>query len=97
MEAKRVGQSEIIKGQIFELIELLNDERKEGFYQKVLRKDKVTFDQNFVMILNRQIDHTNIMGYERNLIPQDSLQSIVNAYNTEQKKGLGFVQIMECF
>lgn len=97
IEAKRENQGQQIKVFIFELIDLMNADNDEKAYQKLFKKERVLFSQNTVTELNTKIDPNEIMGFMRNKIPEDSLQGIINQYDTQGTTGIGFVQIVECF
>ncbi|MEP7168642.1 MAG: hypothetical protein ABI855_04675, partial [Bacteroidota bacterium] len=97
VEEKRTGREDEIKSFIFDLTDLMNKKRKKNFYEKLIKKDTVIFDQQTVMNLNKEINIENIMSFTQNSIPKDSLQNIINKYDTKGKSGVGFVQIIECF
>ena len=97
IEQKRVDEGSQIKVFIFGLIEWMNTNKKEKGYTKWLKKDTVLFDEQTVNNLNAKIKPENIMGFMKNAIPKDSLQNIINQYETKEKTGVGLVQIVECF
>ena len=96
-EAKRMGQESQIKGVVFEIISIMNTKKPEKKYTSLLKKETVIFDQESVNALNKKINTDGIVEpFAKNIIPYDSLQIMVNRYNTEGKTGIGFVQIIEC-
>lgn len=96
-EAKRMGQESQIKGVVFEIISIMNTKKPEKKYTSLLKKESVIFDQESVNALNKKINTDGIVEpFAKNIIPYDSLQIMVNRYNTEGKTGIGFVQIIEC-
>lgn len=98
VEPKRIGQDAQMKGFIFELIQLNNDNHQEKDFASYLRKDTVVFTQETVNALNTKIKPESILdAFMKHSISKDSLQSIVNQYDTQGKTGIGFVEIIECF
>lgn len=98
IEDKEIGNEHTF---IFGVIQFMNDNRKEKLFEKILKKDTVIFDQNTVNDLNSKIPKYTIIASGKDIlghsITKDSLQNIVNRYNTNGKTGIGFVQIVECF
>jgi hypothetical protein len=97
---------------IFSIIQIMNEHRPVGYYAEMLRKDTVIFDQTTVNTLNSKFQATSskaplldmsgninngILNEAQSSISIDSLQNIVNKYNTNGKSGIGFVQVVECF
>lgn len=101
IEAKRIGKDEKIKSFIIEVVQLMNAKRDEKVFAGYMKKDTVIFTQNIVNTLNSAIKKENIIGSEielaRHKIPKDSIQSMINRYDTKGMSGIGFVEIMECF
>ncbi len=97
VEPKRMGQDAQIKGLIFEIIQLLNDKKTEKYYNNFFKKDTVIMNEEIVNALNFKIKAENILDFMKHSIPKDSLQTIINQYDTKGKTGIGFVQIIECF
>lgn len=101
IEAKRIGKDEKMKSFIFEVIQLMNVKRDERVFAGYMKKDTVIFSQNIVNVLNQQKNKESIIGSEidvtRHKIPKDSLQGMLNKYDTKGMSGIGFVEIMECF
>jgi hypothetical protein len=101
IEAKRIGKDEKIKLFVNEVIELMNSKRDEKVFAGYLKKDTVVFSQSVVNTLNSAIKKENIIGSDielvRHKIPKDSLQAMINRYDTKTLAGIGFVEIMECF
>lgn len=102
IEPKRSWQDSQIRSFIFEEIQWLNERRSAEKYASWLIRDTVIFAQDAVNALNAKIIADHIIGkdldaFQRHSIPKDSLQGIVNAYDTNGKSGIGFVQIVECF
>ena len=96
VEQKRMEQGEKMKGFAFELIEWMNTNKPEYKYANWLKKDTVIFDQQSVTNLNTKIEPKKIMSYIKTSIPKDSLQNMINQYDTKGKSGIGLVQIIEC-
>lgn len=99
--AKVIESSDIGDDQnfIFGIIQFMNETRKEEDYAKFFKKDTVTSVQKIVNQLNSQIPKDKIKGNGIDIlnlsISEDSLQGIVNKYDTEGMNGIGFVQIIE--
>ena len=101
VESDRIGKDEKMQTFIFEVIQIMNEGKTEKVYARYLKKDTVEFVQNNVNQLNSKIPKesiiatgVDIMGHS---IPKDSLQAIINKYDTKGMSGVGFVQIIECF
>ena len=98
IEPKRNGQDAEMKGFIFELIQMLNDKNKEKEFERYIQKDTVIFAQETVNDLNTKIKQENILNaFIKPTFSKDTLQNIINQYDTKGKTGIGFVEVMECF
>lgn len=101
IEAKRIGKDEKMKSFIFDLIQIMNVKRDEKVFAGYMKKDTVIFSQDIVNTLNTKINKENIIGSQidvnRHKIPKDSLQLMINKYDTKGLSGIGFVEIIECF
>lgn len=84
---------------IFGIIQFMNKTRDEKEYAKFFKKDTVISAQKIVNKLNSEIPKNKIKGAGWEMldisIPKDSLQEIINAYDTKSMAGIGFVQIIE--
>ena len=96
MESKNIGNDQAF---IFGIIQFMNETRKEKDFQKFFKKDSVVFFQNIVNQLNSKMpkDHIIATGIDilNPTISKDSLQEIINKYDTKELSGIGFVQIVE--
>lgn len=100
-KAKVIESSNISNEQsfIFGIIQFMNDTRNDGHFSRYLGKQNVMFTQNTVNQLNSKIPKGTLIGLGMNVlgdqIPKDSLQGIVNWYDTRGMSGIGFVQIID--
>ena len=96
IESSDIGYEQVF---IFGIIQFLNNNRKEKKYERHLKKDTVLFVQNTVNELNSKIPKGSLMGISGTdlSISKDSLQLMVNKYDTKGMSGIGFVQIIESF
>jgi hypothetical protein len=94
----KIDNGESMKTFIFDLISKMNVERMDQIKcAYFFKKDTVIYFQKSVNTLNEKTNWRNLLGTEKHSIPENSLQGMVNKYNTEGKSGIGLVEIMECF
>lgn len=93
-ETKRMGED--LKQQLYAWVDFcqkhITDEKLTAWF----RKEKVSVDYSPTVEPLRSINGERVVTYEKNVIPQDSLQSIVGAYILKEKEGIGMVVILEC-
>lgn len=98
VESNSIGNEQSF---IYGVIQFMNDNRNEKTYRKLFNKDTVLFVQNTVNLLNSKIPKDYIttitMNNLGNGISKDSLQDMVNKYDTKGMSGIGLVQIIESF
>lgn len=97
----KIVKDENMKRVVFEIIDIMNYKRDAINYSKLLKKDSVIFVQKIVNDLNAKTNQQDLIGSEIDFrpysIPKDSLQNMVNRYDTKGMTGIGLVQIIECF
>ena len=97
VEAKRIDKGNEIKIAFLDIINIMNTHFPEERYKKILKKDTLIFSQTAVNKLNAKIKAENTVDpITKNIIPKDSLQTIINQYEIKETIGIGLVQIMEC-
>lgn len=98
VESNSIGNEQSF---IYGIIQFMNDNRNEKVYKRHFKKDTVFFVQNTVNLLNSKIPKDYLITVSMNNIeggiPKDSLQEMINKYETKGMSGIGFVQIIESF
>ena len=94
-DPKRIGQN--IKNFVFVWIDFCNGPVNEKDLSKWFLKDKVTIDQEQTIAMNMKLDNDILGSVSRFTLPKDSIQYYVSKYNIQEKEGIGFVIIFECF
>ncbi|MGB4843495.1 MAG: hypothetical protein WBP16_03460 [Ferruginibacter sp.] len=88
---------EKIKKYIPAWISFLTGKMNETYFAKRLKTNKVIFDFEFTTKLIKELDEQTLVSLIKNHINIDSLQGIINNYETTRKEGIGFSIIVECF
>ena len=94
-DPKRIGQN--IKNFVFVWIDFCNKPVNEKDLKKWFQKDKITIDQTHTLEINMKLNNDELGTFSRFTFPKDSIQSYVNNYDIQEKEGIGFVIIYECF
>ena len=95
-DAKWFGNTSKMKDiQIPQWISSLNKSFDLEWISDKLKKEKVTSDLNSIQILFKNIKETELVTFEANNFPIDSITSIVEHYKIPQTSGIGLVLIME--
>ncbi len=95
-EAKRLNDGEKIKEYVFPWIELINQKISVNDIANKMNKFIVP-SYEVINELNQAIDGRNIVSTHENKINDLSILSSINAYNLDEKEGVGFVIFVECF
>ncbi len=95
LDAKRMNQD--INKYIFMWIEFCNVRVNENKLSKMLKKDKIIFNEEPTIELNKKLISSNLVSITKKSISKDSIQKYVNNYNITEKDGVGFVIIIESF
>ena len=75
----------------------LNKLKNEGYFADKLDTKKVIFDFSYAEIVIRNLKNEDIASLTRQPIPNDSIQLIINRYQTHFNEGIGFTIIVEYF
>ncbi len=94
-DAKRIGQD--LKKTVFFWIGFLNEHITEKKLISWLDKDRVTFDFDPTVALNKKLKSEDLGVATKHTISKDSIQSFIDKYEVKEKEGIGFVVIVECF
>lgn len=94
-DPKRIGQN--IKNFVFVWIDFCNKPVNAKDLAKWFKKDEVTIDQAYTLEINMKLNNDELGTFKRFTFPKDSIQSYVNKYDIQEKDGIGFVIIYECF
>ena len=95
-EPKRLYE-EGIKTHIPNWIEYLNAKEDEDFLKKKMRKSKIIYDFKYITDVYKSLSDSGLVSMNKHSIPPDSIQEIVNRYQTLHKEGIGLTIIVECF
>lgn len=95
-ETKRM-LDENIKTLVPGVIGFLNEHTTENDLQKRFKKERVKFSFDHMQTVVKNIKNEDIVSMVKHNIHADSIQSIINSYNINEKEGIGFVVIVECF
>lgn len=94
-EGKRTGED--IKSYIVSWIGFMNEEWPEKSLRHHLKNDDVKFSFAYTQSILLELNNEDLVSYFKHEIPQDSIQRILNKYQIDEKEGIGFVVIVECF
>jgi len=75
----------------------LNKLKNEGYYADKLDTKKVIFHFSYAEIIIRNLKNEDIASLTKQPIPIDSIQPIINRYQTHFNEGIGFTIIVEYF
>ena len=78
-------------------IDYLSAKEDEDFLKKKMRKNKIIFDFKYLTDIYHSLPESGLVSLSKCTIPVDSIQSIINNYQTSQKEGIGLTIIVECF
>jgi hypothetical protein len=78
-------------------IDFLNERRTEKTYASHFKKDKFTFDFNFTQKKASEINGEDLVVLKKQNIDKSAIQGILNNYSLNEKEGIGFVVLIECF
>ncbi len=95
VEGKRMNEN--IIGYASSWIEYMNDEMDEKKLTRKFNKNKVNFEFDYTINLLYNLDNKKMVSPIKYSIPPDSIQGIINNYKLNEKEGVGFVVIVECF
>lgn len=94
-DAKRLDED--LKKFVFEWIGFCSEHVTEKKLQSWLDKDKVSFDYEPTLSLNKQLKTDDLGTITKHTFPGDSIPNMVRRYITKEKEGIGLAIQMECF
>jgi len=93
-DPKRIGQN--IKNFVFVWIDFCNEPVGRKL-SKWFLKDKITINQTPTIEINMKLNNDELGAMSRSFLSKDSIQDYINKYKIQEKEGIGFVIIFECF
>jgi hypothetical protein len=78
-------------------IEFVNGHNGQEAMQRRLNKHVVTYNFDYTINLIKYLKEENLVVMFKHTIPSDTIQNIINKYNVNEKEGVGFTIIVECF
>ena len=94
-DVKRLDED--LKKHVFYWIGFCQDRITEKKLRSVLDKEKVTFNFDPTLAVNKKLNSDDLGAITKVTISKDSIQSYINEYELSEKEGVGFVVILECF